>query len=210
MELTLSNSGQKSSGQPPSGRVLFWFLPCLMKNRSTFKKGWGEVGTSQFKACPGKLLRHSSQSTGKGHEQEAQLEGLEKTQHTHSHVYTFTRRLIHIFLKLLIRRVVTIPNYSRVLGSQMLGLASEKVPQRGTFLNHSSEHSLPRWPREEILRPRSGIWGPAPYSSFCMSQCALGSSQTMSSLFSEHSRGLHTSTPLPRLSAWLARPLCFA
>lgn len=28
----------------------------------------------------------------------------------------------------------------------MLGLASEKVPQRGTFLNHSSEHSLPRCP----------------------------------------------------------------
>ena len=62
-----------------------------------------------------------------------QLEGLEKTQHIHSHVYTFTCRLMHIFLKLLIRGAVTIPNYSRVLGSQMLGLASEKVPQRGNL-----------------------------------------------------------------------------
>lgn len=44
----------------------------------------------------------------------------------------------------------------------MLGLASEKVPQRGTFLNHSSEHSRPRCPgrKSSCLALASGAQPP--------------------------------------------------
>lgn len=157
-----------------------------MKNRGTFKEpgGGGKVGTSQFKACPEKLLRHSSQSQERDMNRRPQLEGLEKTQHIHSHVYTFTRGLIHIFKTG--RRVVTSPIIASPWLTRCwdyLRKCRREEPSSATALRTSAcaapggNHSC------LALASRA-----QPHSSLLYLPGCLGSSQTMSSLFSEHSR----------------------
>ena len=56
------------------------------------------MDTNQFKACPGKLLRHSSQSTGKRHEQEATAgRTRENTTHTVTRLHIHMQAHTHIF-----------------------------------------------------------------------------------------------------------------
>lgn len=84
-----------------------------------------------------------------------------------------------------------------------------KCRREETFLNHSSEHARLRCPRRKSSSLALASGAQPQNSSFCISQCALGSSQTMSLLFSERSRGSHTSTPLPRFQPGWPAPLLY-